>query len=81
MVRSLLLEDRVSHTGEQVLREHVNRAVGITTNRGYTLSSQKSNGPITLARCMVWAVAIVAKPQTTRRPQIAFSTPVDALSR
>ena len=73
MVRSLLLEDRISHTGEQVLREHVNRTVGIASSQGYTLSSQKSNGPITLARCMVWAVSIVARPQTTRRPQIAFS--------
>jgi hypothetical protein len=72
-IRQLILEERIVHTGEQMLREHVDRAVGVTTQRGYVLSSQRSNGPITLARCMVFATALVAKPRTSQRPAIAYS--------
>jgi hypothetical protein len=72
-IRQLILEERVVHTGEEMLREHVDRAVGVTTQRGYALSSQRSNGPITLARCMVFACALVAKPRSSQRPTIAYS--------
>ena len=72
-IRQLILEERILHTGEQMLREHVDRAVGVTTQRGYALSSQRSNGPITLARCMVFACALVAKPRSSQRPTIAYS--------
>jgi phage terminase large subunit-like protein len=71
-IRQLILEERIVHTGEEMLREHVDRAVGVTTQRGYSLSSQKSNGPITLARCMVFATSLVARPRSTQRPAIAF---------
>jgi hypothetical protein len=53
--------------------EHVDRAVGVKTQRGYALSSQKSSGPITLARCLIFAAALIAKPVSKQRPAIAFS--------
>jgi hypothetical protein len=56
-----------------MLAEHVDRAVGVKTQRGYALSSQKSSGPITLARCMIFAAALIAKPVSKQRPAIAFS--------
>jgi phage terminase large subunit-like protein len=72
-IRQLITEGRVVHTGEQMLAEHVDRAVGVKTQRGYALSSQKSSGPITLARCMIFAAALIAKPVSKQRPAIAFS--------
>lgn len=71
-VRQLILEGRVVHTGEQMLSEHVNRAVGVRTAAGFVLSSQKSPGLITLARCMIWASALIARPQQKSRAAIAF---------
>ncbi|MGA1080740.1 MAG: HNH endonuclease [Steroidobacteraceae bacterium] len=72
-IRQLITEGRIVHTGEQMLAEHVSRAVGVKSPRGYTLSSQKSSGPITLARCMIFAAALVARPSSRQKPAIAFS--------
>lgn len=72
-IRQLITEGRIVHTGEQMLAEHVDRAVGVKTQRGYALSSQRSSGPITLARCMVFAAALVARPASRQKPAIAFS--------
>jgi hypothetical protein len=72
-VRQFITERLLAHTGEQMLLEHVNRAVGVKTQGGYVLSSQKSPGLITLARCMVWAAALVARPQTKSRAAVAFA--------
>jgi phage terminase large subunit-like protein len=72
-IRQLINEGRLVHTGEQMLLEHVNRAVGVKTQSGYTISSQKSSGPITMARCMIFAAALVAKPTQKARAAIAFS--------
>jgi phage terminase large subunit-like protein len=72
-VRSLINEGRLVHTGEEMLREHVGRAVGVETRNGYAIVSQRSPGPITMARCMVWAASIIAKPVTRKKPQIAFA--------
>jgi len=71
-IRQLILEGRIVHTGEQMLAEHVDRAVGVKTQRGYALSSQKSSGPITLARCLVFAAAMVVRPPARSKPAIAF---------
>ena len=71
-IRQLLMEGRIVHTGEQMLAEHVDRAVGVKTQRGFALSSQKSSGPITLARCMVFATSLVARPASRSKPAIAF---------
>ncbi len=72
-VRQFIVEGRLVHTGEQMLSEHVNRAVGVRTAAGFVLSSQKSPGLITLARCMIWAAALVARPQQKTRAAVAFS--------
>lgn len=71
-VRQLITEGRIVHTGEQMLAEHVDRAVGVKTQRGYALSSQRSSGPITLARCLIFAASLIAKPATRAKPAIAF---------
>jgi phage terminase large subunit-like protein len=71
-IRQLIHDGRVVHTGEQMLSEHVERAVGVKTQRGYVLSSQKSAGPITLARCMIFAAALIARPRSKAKPAIAF---------
>lgn len=71
-IKSLITEGRIVHTGEEMLAEHVDRAVGVKTQRGYALSSQRSSGPITLARCMIFAASLVARPASKAKPAIAF---------
>jgi len=71
-VRSFINEGRLAHTGSMLLSEHVNRAVGIKTPQGYVVSSQRSPGPITACRCMIWAVAMVARPKQRAKAAIAF---------
>ena len=73
-VRGLIMEGRVRHTGETMLAEHVNRAVMVKVPNGHALSSQKSPGPIELARCMVWAVALEARPVNTGKPMIVTAS-------
>ena len=58
VVRQAILEGRVKHTGEQLLAEHVGRAVAARTQGTIALASNRSAGPIELARCLVWAVGI-----------------------
>jgi phage terminase large subunit-like protein len=70
-VRSLILEGRLRHDGSVALAEHVNRAVAVKTNNSIVLSSQKSPGPIELARAMVWAAALAARPTTRQKPAFA----------
>lgn len=72
IVRSLILEGRLKHDGSNALSEHVNRAVAVKTQNSIVLSSQKSPGPIELARCMVWAAAIAARPANRTKPAFAF---------
>jgi phage terminase large subunit-like protein len=74
IVKSLMAEHRVSHTNQMALSEHVCRAVAARAQNSITLSSQKSPGPIELARCMVWAVGMAAKPTSeTRKPAFGVS--------
>lgn len=74
MVKNLINEGRVAHTGETMLAEHVGRAVAVKTPGAIALSSQKSSGPIELARCLVWAVGMMSKPRPMiNRPMIASS--------
>jgi hypothetical protein len=70
LVRNMILEGKVLHDGNQTLAEHVNRATGVRTAQGYVLSSQKSPGPIEAARCMVWAVSAVSRPQNQQKPML-----------
>jgi hypothetical protein len=71
LVKSMILEGRIVHHGQLTLSEHMGRAVAVKTNNGWSLSSQKSPGPIELARCAVWAAALSTKPKWTSRPAMA----------
>jgi hypothetical protein len=74
LVQKMILEDRVSHLDDKLLAEHVCRAVGARSQAGLVLSSKKSPGPIELARCLVWSVALASKPRTPkRRPAMGFA--------
>jgi hypothetical protein len=75
LVRSMILDGRVQHTGAQQLAEHMGRAVAVKTQGGLALSSQKSAGPIELARCSVWAAALATKSKWKSRPAMASSRP------
>jgi hypothetical protein len=72
LVRGLITQDppRIAHHGEQLLAEQVNRAVAVRHQNAIQLSSKASPGEITFARCMVWAAAIVARPQKKTRAAI-----------
>jgi hypothetical protein len=70
LVRNMILEGKVLHDGNQTLSEHCSRATGVRTAQGYVLSSQKSPGPIEAARCMVWAVSAVSRPQNKQKPML-----------
>ena len=62
-VRALINEKMVRHNGNSaMLSEHVMRAVAVKSQAGLALSSQRSPGPIELARCLVWAVALSSRP-------------------
>jgi len=73
MARSMIVEDRVRHTGDIGLAEHMGRAVAVSTNQAIVLSSQKSPGPIELARCAVFAIALESRPASRNKPQIIFA--------
>ena len=73
-VRNLIMEGRVAHTGETMLAEHVGRSVAVRTRGAIALSSNRSAGPIELARCLVWVVGMSARPRPMiNRPVIASS--------
>jgi hypothetical protein len=67
-VKNMIEEKVLRHTGEQMLAEHVQRAVAVRSQGSMALSSQRSPGPIELARCMVWAAALTARPQNQTKP-------------
>jgi hypothetical protein len=69
-VRNMILENRIYHHGENQLIEHCARAVLIKHQGSVALSSTRSPGPITLARCMVWAAALASKPQLVGKPLV-----------
>jgi hypothetical protein len=73
LVRSMLVEGKVTQRGQRTLTEHVCRAVLTKTAQGTVLSSQKSPGPIELARCMVWAIALSSRPITRTKPILAIA--------
>lgn len=73
LVRAMVNEGKVQHGGELALAEHVNRAVLVKQSGHVVLSSQKSPGPIELARCMVWAVALASAAPSKARVAIGVS--------
>ena len=70
--RAMIVEDRVRHTGDLALSEHFARAVAVKTGGAIVLSSQKSPGPIELARCSVWGIMLTSRPKASAKPQMAF---------
>jgi hypothetical protein len=71
----IVAEGRVLHLGDRdkTLAEHMARAVAGKTQAGVALSSQRSPGPIELARCAVWAIALSSKATWKARPSIGGS--------
>jgi hypothetical protein len=67
LVKSMINEGRLLHTGEEMLAEHVNRATLVKANGSVVLSSQKSPGPIECARCLVAAASLVSRPGQSGR--------------
>ena len=70
--RAMIVEDRVHHTGDIALAEHFARSVAVKTNGSIVLSSQKSPGPIELARCAVWGIMLASKPVRSNKAAFAF---------
>lgn len=68
--RAAILEGKIRHDGSTLLAQHVERAVAVKNQGAITLSSLRSPGPIELARCLVFAVAMVSKPATIGKPLI-----------
>jgi phage terminase large subunit-like protein len=68
--RAAILEGKIRHDGSALLSQHVERAVAVKNQGAVTLSSLRSPGPIELARCLVFAVAMVSKPATMGKPMI-----------
>jgi hypothetical protein len=62
LVRSMINEGLLFHTGEQMLSEHINRAVAVRAQSQIVISSQRSAGHIEMARCLVAAAAFVSRP-------------------
>jgi hypothetical protein len=68
MARAMIAAGQIAHPGSPILDEHVARAVA-SMQAG--LSTAHSSGPIELARCLVWAAQLVARPAAPRRPAVA----------
>jgi hypothetical protein len=73
LVRAMITEGKVVHSGQIQLTEHVSRAVLGKTSGTVVLSSQRSPGPIELCRTLVWAAALASKNKASKRPAIGFS--------
>ena len=73
LVRQMMMDGRIWHRGEEALGDHIARAVAVNTANGLVLSSKKSAGPIELARLMIFAAALAARPKQQGRPAFAVS--------
>jgi len=73
LVRNMILEGKLVHSGQIQLTEHVSRAVLGKTSGTVVLSSQKSPGPIELCRTLVWSAALASKKSPNRRAAIGMS--------
>ena len=71
--RAAILEKRIVHDGSILLAQHVERAVAVKNQGAVSLSSIRSAGPIELARCLVFATAMVSKPANVGKPLIVYA--------
>jgi len=72
--KAMIGEKLILHTGVQMLAEHVQRAVAVRSQNSIALSSQRSPGPIELARCLVWAAALASRPTSSGKPMIVVAS-------
>jgi hypothetical protein len=72
-IKSMIHEKLLWHTGETMLAEHVQRAVAVRSQNSIALSSQRSPGPIELARCLVWCAALASRPTSSGKPMIVVA--------
>ena len=72
-IKSMIHEKLLWHTGETMLAEHVQRAVAVRSQNSIALSSQRSPGPIELARCLVWSSALASRPTSSGKPMIVVA--------
>jgi hypothetical protein len=75
-VRQMIVERRLLHTGETMLAEHVGRAVAGRTQGTISLSSQRSPGPIELARCLVAACGLLVHARQPVGRPVFVSVPL-----
>jgi len=73
-IKSMINEKLLWHTGENMLAEHVQRAVAVRSQNSIALSSQRSPGPIELARCLVWSAALASRPTSSGKPMIVVAS-------
>jgi hypothetical protein len=73
LTKSMITEGRLTHGEDLPLKEQMARAVAVNISTGPTLSSQKSPGPIEMARLVVFAASLAAKPRQRTKPQIGVS--------
>jgi hypothetical protein len=73
LVKAMINESKVRHRGEKTLGEHMCRAVLAKTSNGVVLSSQKSPGPIELARCATLAIAMASRPRAIGKPMLVVT--------
>ena len=73
-IRALIIEGKIVHDGTMLLAQHVERAVAVKNQGAVSLSSLRSPGPIELARCLIFAATMVAKPAETRKPMIVVAS-------
>lgn len=72
IVRAFIQEGTLWHTGEEMLAEHINRAVLVRAQGSVVVSSQRSTGPIEMARCLIAAASQVSRPKNNTRPAMGF---------
>ena len=73
VVRSMIYEGTLEHTGGEMLSEHVNRAVLVRAQGSVVVSSQRSPGAIEMARCLIAAASAVSRPGGSAKPSFASS--------
>ena len=71
VTRAIHQKDITYRADDHYLTDHVLRAVSVTnpSDGGLSLSTARSNGPITAARALVWAVGEQLRPRPAK-PQI-----------
>jgi hypothetical protein len=73
LVKALINEKKICHNNSKILAEHFCRGILVKTSTGVLLSSQRSPGPIELARCAVIAIAIASRPRALGKPMLVVS--------